>query len=50
MKGWMNIKYERMNEYRICKEEWISNMKNMNEYWIWKDEWINEYWILDINE
>ena len=31
MKGWMNIKYERMNEYWICKEEWILNMKNMNE-------------------
>ena len=44
----MNIKYERMNEYWIWKDEWILNMKGwinieyerMNECWIWKDEWI----------
>ena len=23
IKGWMNIEYERMNEYWIWKDEWI---------------------------
>ena len=40
MKEWMNIKYERMNEYCIWKVEFILNMKGWMNI---KYERMNEY-------